>query len=80
MQADIIGGYFCEELQHWVKIIRPTRDKSISRIYSRARFRMKGSERKMKYEPTVEDELRQKAIRFILRKEEKSNDKRPKSH
>ena len=71
MQADIIGGYFCEELQHWVKIIRPTRDKRASQVYSKVRFRMTGSERKIKHEPTAEDELRQKAVRFISRKENK---------
>ena len=71
MRATIIGGYFCEKLQHWVKVLRPTKDNHKHRIHSKVRHRMIGAERKAAYEPRTEDHLRQEIIRFLIRKEEK---------
>ena len=69
--TQIIGGYFCEKLQHWVKVLRPTKDNHKPYIHSKIRLRMKGAERKMTYEPTVEDCLKQEIVRFLIEREEK---------
>ena len=71
--AEIIGGYFCEKLQHWVKVIKPTKDNHKPRIHSKVSLRMKGAERKIAYEPksNIEDHLKQEIVRFLIRKEEK---------
>lgn len=71
MRATIIGGYFCEKLQHWVKVLRPTKDNHKPLTYSKVRHRMIGAERKAAYEPTMEDQLKQEAIKFLIRKEAK---------
>ena len=67
----IIGGYYCEELQHWVKVLKPTKNRHKPLIHSKMGFRMKGSERKKAYEPaTVEDSLKREIVRFLIRKGE----------
>jgi len=67
----IIGGYYCNKLQHWIKVIEPTKDNHIPRIYSKSysRHRMKGSERKQSERPmTMGDILREQIREFLNRK------------
>ena len=71
MKTQIIGGYFCKKLQHWVKVIKPTKNKYKSFLHSRVRHRMIGAERKAAYEPTMKDQLKQEAIKFLIREEAK---------
>ena len=71
MKTQIIGGYFCKKLQHWVKVIKPTKNKHKAFLHSRVRHRMIGAERKAAYELTMKDQLKQEAIKFLIRKEAK---------
>ena len=75
--SNIIGGYFCEKLQHWVKVIKPTKDNHTPRIYSKSasKHRMKGSERKQAYHPTIEDNLKQHIVEFLNRNRGESFEK-----
>lgn len=67
--TDVIGGYFDERLQFWVKVIRPEKDKHKPCIHSKINFRMKGSERKKIYEPkTLESSLGQQVSEFIKKR------------
>ncbi|MCK4330844.1 hypothetical protein KAX02_13515 [candidate division WOR-3 bacterium] len=70
--TEIIGGYYCEKLQHWVKVLKPTKNRHRPRIYNKRSFRMKGPERKKACEPaTVEDSLKREIVGFLIRKKER---------
>lgn len=75
--AKIVGKYFCKKLQHWVKVLEPTKDNHTPRIHSKSfsRHRMKGSEQKQIYQPTVESNLKQQIVEFLNRKRGESFEK-----
>lgn len=73
--AKIIERYFCKKLQHWVKVLEPTKDNHTPHIHSKSVHRMKGSERKQTYHPTTEDNLKQQITEFLDKKRGESFEK-----
>ena len=66
----VIAQYYDEELQFWIKVLKPIKDSHRPHIHSKMTHRMKGFERKAKYEPQTEEaSLHQQALEFLRRKE-----------
>ena len=65
----IIGQYYDEDLQFWIKVIEPTKDKSRSYIHCKSYQCMKKAGQKFIHKPqSVEASLHQQVSEFMQKR------------